>query len=253
MRAIVVGSGAGGSLAARELTKAGVKVIVLEAGGEFRPMSRRVTMTEPLRRAGFLGTERTIGRLFPAMWAERSSDELVLVRGIAAGGTTTIACGNLVRATGGLDAIGLDLTKEFEAIEAELKPMTFPRDRWRPTTEDMFRAAESRGYKPSPTPKAMNAVRCVACGLCEVGCGSGAKWDARRWLNEARRGGAEVQLATPVEKVVVEGEKAKGVVLGGTRAGEALSADVVVLAAGGIGTAQILRSSSLPVSDTLWA
>ncbi|MDD1743839.1 MAG: FAD-dependent oxidoreductase [Methanomassiliicoccales archaeon] len=253
MRAIVVGSGAGGSLAARELTKAGMEVVVLEAGPEFRPMSRRVTLTEPLRRAGVMGTERTIRRLFPAMWTARSSDELVLVRGIATGGTTTIACGNLVRATGGLDEIGLDLTKEFEELEAELRPMTFPRDRWRPTTEAMFQAAEALGYDPAPTPKAMNAVRCVSCGLCEIGCGSGAKWDARRWLNQAKLGGAELRLETPVERVLVENDRASGVLVRTKQGGETINADLVILSAGGIGTAQILRASSLPVQDKLWA
>ncbi len=253
MRAIVVGSGAGGSLAARELTKAGMDVVVLEAGSEFRPMSRRVTMTEPLRRAGMMGTERTISRLFPAMWTARSSDELVLVRGIATGGTTTIACGNLVRATAGLDEIGLDLTKEFEELEAELRPVTFPRERWRPMTEAMFQAAERLGYNPAPTPKAMNAIRCVACGLCEIGCGSGAKWDARRWLDQAKLEGAKVRLETPVERVLVEHGRVSGVLTRTKRGAETIKADIVVLAAGGIGTAQILRASLLPVQEKLWA
>ena len=253
MRAIVVGSGAGGSLAARELTKTGMDVVVLEAGSEFKPMSRRVTMTEPLRRVGVMGTERTIRRLFPAMWTARSSDELVLVRGITTGGTTTIACGNLVRAIGGLDEIGLDLTMEFEELEAELRPITFPRERWRPTTEAMFQVAERSGYNPSPTPKAVNAVRCIACGLCEIGCANGAKWDARRWLNQARLGGAEVRLETPVERVLVEHGRASGVLVRAAQGVETMNADIVVLAAGGIGTAQILRASSLPVQDKLWA
>jgi choline dehydrogenase-like flavoprotein len=253
VRAIVVGSGAGGGLAARELARAEMDVIVLEAGSEFRPMSRRVTLTEPLRRAGVMGTERTIRRLFPAMWTTRSSDELVLVRGIAAGGTTTIACGNMMRATGGLDEIGLDLTREFEELEAELDPTTFPRERWRPTTEAMFQAAERLGYEPAPTPKAMNNVRCVACGLCEIGCGSGAKWDARRWLNQAKFEGAEVRLEMPVERVLVEHDRVSGVLAHTKQGAETIKADVVVLAAGGIGTAQILRASSLPVQDKLWA
>jgi choline dehydrogenase-like flavoprotein len=37
MRAIVVGTGAGGATAARELALKGMDVLVLEAGGPFKP------------------------------------------------------------------------------------------------------------------------------------------------------------------------------------------------------------------------
>jgi choline dehydrogenase-like flavoprotein len=253
VRAIVVGSGAGGSLAARELARKGFEVIVLEAGGRFAPMTRRVTRTEPLRRAGALGSERTIKRMFPGMWIERSSDDLVLIRGLAEGGTTTISCGNLVRATRGLDEIGLDLTPEFERLESELKPTTIPRDRWRPLTRAMFDAAESQGLRPAPTPKGVHVPKCVSCGLCELGCPTGAKWDARRWLEEAKAAGAKVLLECKVERVLVDGGQTVGVRYAGANGPEDLKADVTVLSASGIGTAQILRASSLPVENRLWA
>lgn len=253
MRAVVVGSGAGGAMAARELASKGMEVVVLEAGGSFKPMSRRITMTEPLRRLGVLGTTRTAHRFIPSMWIARSSEELVLVRGVGAGGCTTIACGNLVRATRGLDRIGLDLTPEFERIEAELKPQTFPRERWRPTTAAMFDAAADRGLDPKPTPKAMEALRCEACGLCELGCATGAKWDSRRWLADARRAGATMLLESPASRVLIEKGRAVGVEVISKSGTERVPADVVVLAAGGIGTAQILRASELPVEDRLWA
>ncbi|HUL40050.1 MAG TPA: FAD-dependent oxidoreductase [Methanomassiliicoccales archaeon] len=253
MRAIVVGSGAGGAMAARQLAKAGLQVLVLEAGGPFKALSRNVTMTEPLRRVGLLGSERNAQRFLSSMWIARSSEELVLVRGIGAGGSTTIACGNMVRATRGLDKIGLDLTPQFEAIEAELRPSTFPRERWRPTTAEMFDVCEGKGLGPEPTPKAMDALRCEACGLCEVGCACGAKWDSRRWLSQAREAGAEVRLESPAARVVVESGRAIGVKAETANGSETLKADVIVLAAGAIGTAQVLRSSALPTEDRLWA
>ncbi len=58
MRAIVVGSGAGGATAARDMVMRGMEVVVLEAGAKFKPFTRRVGWTEPLRRAGLLGGER---------------------------------------------------------------------------------------------------------------------------------------------------------------------------------------------------
>ena len=106
MKAIIVGSGAGGATAALELTSKGFDVTVLEAGKPFKPFTRHLTLTEPLRRLGLLGDERTIHRIFPHMDATRSNKELVLVRGITTGGSTVISCGNMVRADQGFKRTG---------------------------------------------------------------------------------------------------------------------------------------------------
>jgi hypothetical protein len=59
-----------------------------------------------------------------------------------------------------------------------------------------------------------------------------------------------LRTKTPVRKVLVENGKASGVVTG---RGETIKGDMVVLAAGGIGDAQILRASGLWAQDRLWA
>lgn len=246
---IVVGSGAGGATAARELAQRGWQVMVLEAGRAFRPLSRPLLRSaEPLRRLGLLPSARVISRLFPHLEAIRASGGIELVRGLTTGGSTTLACGNLVRAERGLREIGLDLSPEYAELESLLRPSPTPIERWRPVSRAMFAAAEVMGLAPQPVPKAVDLERCVACGLCEVGCAQGAKWDARRLLSDVRQLGAEVRTGVPVERVVLEGDRAVGVVVGG----EAVRADAVVLAAGAIGTAQILRRSGLPVADRLW-
>ena len=51
---------------------------------------------------------------------------------------------------------------------------------------------------------------------------------------------------------MTEGDRASGVVVSRGSSVEQLSADLVVLSAGGVGTAQILRASTIPVQDTLW-
>ena len=43
MRAIIVGTGAGGAIAARELSLNGFEVIILEAGERFKPFTRHLT------------------------------------------------------------------------------------------------------------------------------------------------------------------------------------------------------------------
>ena len=42
MKALVVGSGAGGAMTARHLASSGFDVLVLEAGRPFRPLTRKV-------------------------------------------------------------------------------------------------------------------------------------------------------------------------------------------------------------------
>lgn len=248
MRAIVAGTGAGGATAARELANSGFEVIILEAGGVFKPFRRLLSIAGPLRRAGLLGSERNFTRLFPPMDIMRSAKDLVLVRGITTGGSTVLSCGNMVRAEHGLKEIGLDLTLEFEEIEKNIGITEFPRERWRPVTRNMFEAAKSFGLEPKATPKAVDLIKCVSCGLCELGCTTGARWDSRSFLDDAIHAGATLQISSPVEKVIIENNQVKGVVV----KSRTIKADVVVLAAGGIGTAQILKASGLTARDNLW-
>jgi choline dehydrogenase-like flavoprotein len=154
----------------------------------------------------------------------------------------------MVRAEHGLKEIGLDLTPEFERIEKDIGVTEFPRKRWQPVTEKMFEAAEKLGLEPQATPKAVDSVKCVSCGLCELGCSTDARWDSRRFLNDAIGAGAKLYTSSPVEKVIIKKGQAKGVNIGS----KTIKADVVVLAAGGIGTAQILKASGLPAKDNLW-
>lgn len=252
MKAIVVGSGAGGATVARELTLKGFEVVILEAGGEFKPFTRRLSLADPLRRAGLLGGERNFTRIFPALDAQRSSKDLVLVRGMATGGSTSISCGNMVRAEHGLKEIGLDLSNEFDEIEELIGIDTFPEKRWRPVTRSMFEAAEKLGLDPNPTPKAVNSVKCTSCGFCELGCNTGARWESNRFLKDALDKGASIQTKSPVTRVLVEKDRSKGVIVGSGSSAKLVEGDVVVLAAGGIGTAQILKASGLGAQDKLW-
>ncbi len=252
MRAIIVGTGAGGAVAARELSLKGFEVIILEAGESFKPFTRHVTWSEPLRRLGLLGSEGTITKLFPPLNTLRTGKELVLVRGIATGGCTSISCGNIIRANYGLKEIGLNLTYEFDEIEQQIGVQSFPRERWRPITQHMYDAAENLGLNPQPTPKAVDSFKCTSCGLCELGCKTGARWDSQHFLNDALNNGAKLYTKSTVEKLLIENGIVKGVIVNSGRNRVIFKADLVVLAAGGVGTAQILNNSDLITRNNLW-
>jgi choline dehydrogenase-like flavoprotein len=116
----------------------------------------------------------------------------------------------------------------------------------------MFDVAEQLGYKPRPTPKATDLGKCVGCGYCELGCVTGAKWDSRRVYKDYLGKGISLLTNTTVQRVLLEGNHACGVIVSHGSLAERFNADVVVLSAGGVGTAQILHASDLPARDNLW-
>jgi choline dehydrogenase-like flavoprotein len=239
-------------MAARELSSEGHEVLVLEAGRPFQAFTRRIGWTSKLREVGLLGGEKTIDVVFPHISTLRSSADLVLVRGVTTGGSTVISCGNAVRADDGLKEIGLDLSKEYREVEELLKPAAIPWSRWRPVTQRMFESAESLGLSPAPTPKMVDVSKCVSCGLCELGCKAGARWSSVSLFPDIEACGGRILAGSPVRRVIVEGGRAKGVEVGNGGSIRRYEADAVVLAAGGVGTAQILEASGVPTADRLW-
>ncbi len=252
MKAIVVGSGAGGATAARELALKGFQVTILEAGHPFSPLTHKVSWLSSLRGSFLLKDEHSIEWVFPHYRTTRSSEDLVIFRGVTEGGCTGISCGNMVPAKNGLKEIGLDLSAEFAELERSIAINPVPVERWRPLSQHMFDEAQKLGFKPNPTPKALNLAKCVGCGWCEVGCMTGAKWDSRRLYEPLLEKSISMKSNVPVRKVIVENGRVKGVLAGNGETLDQLDADVVVLSAGGIGTAQILRASGLPSKDSLW-
>ncbi len=255
-RAIVVGTGAGGAAVARALAGA-MDVTVLEAGAEFRRFGGDLGRIERLRSSGLMFDARLISLLFPSMRVTRAGDGMALVRGVSTGGTTTLATANALRCDQELLRRGIDLSEEFRSLESELPISTAHRGRWRPATRSLFAACEQMGLKPEVTPKLVDYSRCTRCGRCVLGCPSGAKWDSRRMLGQAVERGARLITGAKVERVVVhEGPagagRAAGVVagIGGRR--RLFEADLVVLAAGGLGTGAILARSGVRTEERLF-
>ena len=257
--AIVVGSGAGGAMAARELQGA-FSVTILEEGRAFRPFHHDLEKLGRLRRTRLFVDERMIRALFPPMRVSRVDDRMALVRGSCIGGTTTLATANALRCDEALRELGLDLDRELLSLEQELAPSTAHATSWRPATRRLFSACSDLGLEPRATPKLVDYARCRRCGRCVLGCPYGAKWDARVLLEQACSAGARLVTGVRVESIALEHgpgagrapARAKGVVVraGGRR--RLMPADLVVLAAGGLGTPAILEASGVHTEPRLF-
>jgi len=231
---VVVGSGVGGATVARELATQGRKVVILEKGKHHK-----------------LGTERRALRFYSgSVWSfcpgEKSEEGTEVLRAIMVGGTSMVTFGNSARALQReLDAIGIDLTSEFDEAERELGVVPTPERLMGDRTRRLMEASRALGYEVKPMPKFVDFTRCRGCGLCVVGCRYGAKWTAQNFLWEARRAGARLLTETSVDRILHSDGEVRGVSFHGPSGASEIQSENVVLAAGGIGTPIILQKSGL--------
>ena len=248
--AIVIGTGAGGATIAKEL-QGKYQVTILEAGGKFKPFSLSVNQMAKLRYSGLYFDERMIRMLIPNMLVEKTPDR-VMVRGVGLGGTTTLATGNAVRYDGALREIGIDLDEQFEELYGELPITTEHEKHWTKTTKKMFRLFERMGLDPVVTPKLIYADQCTECGHCAIGCRYGAKWDTRQLVEQALEAGAELVTDCRVTDLEITGREVTAVHARCRGRKRSFQADLVVLAAGGLGTPVILENSCISCEKTLF-
>ncbi|MBE3072298.1 MAG: FAD-dependent oxidoreductase, partial [Acidobacteria bacterium] len=250
-RAIVVGSGAGGAAAARELQGA-YQVTILEAGRDFRPLTLSMSWMERLRKWGVLFNERVISLAFPAMRVRRTAEGMVMINGAGTGGTTTLSAGNGLRMDESLRKLGIRLDQEFEELAREVPVSTAHQSAWSSPTRRLFEICADLGLEPRLTPKLIDFGRCRRCGRCILGCPNGAKWDSRRFLDKAIEKGAELISGARVRDVVIKAGRAVGVRARIGLRTVFLPADLVVLSAGGLGTPAILERSGIHCEPRLF-
>ncbi|MFI6294534.1 GMC family oxidoreductase N-terminal domain-containing protein [Nonomuraea sp. NPDC050790] len=223
---IIVGSGAGGGLIAAELGRAGLDVLVLEAG-ELRGAADHTRFEL-----------RANHRLW---WPPRFADiegerPLALLSGRCVGGTTVINTKVALRAPAA--ELPFDLTPYYERVEAALGVRV--RADWPPSVHRVRPGFQALGADLTPV-ESYTDYNCSRCGSCLQGCPTNAGRNTlNTWLAPALARG-EIRLATgaEVERVLIEDGQVKGVV----HAGGVARAPVVVLAAGALNTPQILQRS----------
>jgi len=231
---IVVGSGPGGATVARELSRGGKRVLLLERGQDYRPQ-------------WYYGTY-----LGAILYADRGSllftqEGLNIVRPLMVGGATSMYCGCAAPAPNWLkDKYGVDIMIEVSDTIKELEIEPLPEVLRGPASTHIAQAGQALGYAWEPQLKFMKPARTKEfdCGAkCMLGCRCGAKWSAAEFVDEAVSAGCILKTQARVDRVLVEDEHVTGVL--GRLQGKPFTAKAerVILSAGGIGTPRILQAS----------
>lgn len=233
---VIVGSGAGGATLAKELATQGRKVTVIEKG-------KRIIKEK-------VGSTRFAARkLYSNFGLLKSKEGVVIYRTIAVGGTTIVSCANAVRSLQKeLANFGIDLTEEFFETERELGVMPVPDKNIIRGSKIIMGTANDLNYIMHPMPKNINFKNCISCGNCVLGCKYNAKWTAENFVDNAIENNATLITDSEVIRVLVSDGTAVGIK---TKKHEIL-ADKVVLAAGGLGTPEILQKSGLEAGQKLF-
>lgn len=233
---VVIGSGPGGASVARELARAGERVLVLERGRDWR--GSRLYGTYP---GALLYADRH-ALLF-------TDGGLNIIRPLMLGGATSMYCGCAAPPPPWWkDRVGIDLDADVREIVDELRIRPLPVGLRGAASTRVAQAAGEIGMTWVPQDKFIQPDRAreFDCGAkCMLGCRCGAKWSAAEWIDDAVRSGAELWTRAHVTGLRFEGGAVAGV--SGTRAGRTfdIEAERVIVAAGGVGSAILLRNAGL--------
>ncbi len=244
---VVIGTGAGGAVVARELAEAGVAVMMLEEGAyvdrsEFT--GRPLEMQKKLYRAS--GATFTVGNV-----------PITIPLGKTVGGSTTVNSGTCYRAPDrvlehwvrdlGLTELTPDgLAPYFDRVEAVLGVAPVKPQYLGGCARVIARGADALGIKRHQ-PLKRNAPDCDGQGVCCFGCPT----DAKRSMNVsyvplALKAGAELYTNVRATRVIVEHGHAVGVV-SKTKAGRTVTvrARAVIVACGSLITPPFLMRNGL--------
>lgn len=216
---VIVGTGAGGALLARELAKEGIDVTVLEKGH-------------------YIHSKDAFN------YYDKYSDDVDLLTTTCVGGATIVSMANMVRAIDDefLD-YGIDLSDAYEYVEKLINVHPLDDSHIGKGTQAFLDAGRELGLKTMKMPKAIREEDCIQCGKCAFGCPVDAKFSGKDFIDEAVEFGATLIYGADVCEVIIENGEVCGVKYIKDGNEEIVSADKVVLSAGAVGSALILRKS----------
>jgi cholesterol oxidase len=282
---IVIGSGYGASIAASRLSRGGKKVCLLERGKEFLPGEYPRTNVQALKEMQFSTQGKHIGPK-TGLYDFQMNDDISVFSGCGLGGTSLVNANvSLVPEKRVLEhnawptALKEDPDSYWRNIARAkymLQPNPYPEGQngWPklPKAEAMKKSAEGMGqkatyldinvtFKDGKNNVGQDQYECKLCGDCMTGCNYGAKnTTLMNYLPDAKNHGAAIftevsvkyisQAANGRWSVHYKIQNAQSEVFGAPEL--FVTADIVVLGAGTLGSTEILlrsKQKGLKASD----
>ncbi len=242
----VIGTGAGGAPAAKELAEGGLDVVMLEEGKRYTAddaTARPREMTARFYRDA--GMTTTVGNV-----------PILLPLGQTVGGTTLVNSGTCFRTPepvlelwrerfGLEDMTSAELDPYFRRVERELNVAQVPADLAGKNAAVVKRGADALGWSGDFIYR--NAKGCVGSGVCAFGCPTNAKQHTGiTYVPRAWDAGAVTYSEVRAREIVIERGRARGVVATTAGGGTVrVECDTVIVACGAIHTPLFLRSNGI--------
>lgn len=248
--AVVIGSGAGGSVVATRLAEAGVKVLLLEEG----PWVKSSKFTQRDR--------DMYPKLFRDGGLQATEDAAVLVlQGRCVGGSTVVNMADVTpipeplfehwQTVWDVDDLSAEaLAPAVEEVRREIGAGPILEPELNANNQLLLAGAAALGWSAGRFED--NRVGCIGSGYCQIGCAYDAKRSALvTWVPRALRAGAELRDRARVERIETKGRRATAVLYtavdaeGSVVGHHRIVTDHVFVCAGAIHTPILLRRSRL--------
>ena len=218
---VIVGTGAGGGILARELAKNGENVTIIEKGP-------------------YIDSKDAFEHY------NKYVPDIDLLATTCVGGSTVVSMGNMVRALDSeLHEYGIDLTDAYEYVENLIGVHELDDSHIGRGTQLFLDAAAELGLNVCKMPKAIREEDCIQCGKCAFGCPVNAKWTAKDFIDEAVEAGATLITEAEVTDIILCNLEACGVKYIKDGKESLIRTDRIILCAGAIESAVILKNSGL--------
>jgi len=226
---IIVGTGPGGATVAREMSKRGKKVLMLERGPHRIPDGKLMSVIKDM--------------MTPGRGCYFTPQMCGVVRGMCTGGTSIYYYASaLYPPIERYKPFGIDLKYDADEMYRDLYFLGPLKDHM---ISDMSKAimesARSFGYDWKPIDKFIIQDRWTPDYEFGVSDPRDVKWSALMYVREAMVNGAKLLNHAQVTRVLMENKKAVGVEFKYNGGIHKVNASTVVLSAGGIGTPLLLR------------